>query len=118
MYQRRHFQRLAATNKTPPAEKSSSTPTTTKIKLYWNKREQGFAFPPEAGYPLDTAQARFYLMETHYINPRNAEEFGNWNQRQKADSSGLKLYYTDKLRKFDAGVLSVGKFVNAKEKWK
>lgn len=49
-------------------------------------------------------------METHYNNPRNVDEFGNVNMRQKADSSGLKLYYTDKLRKYDAGVLSIGKF--------
>lgn len=71
--------------------------------------QQGFVFPPETGYPLDPSQARFYLMETHYNNPRNVEDLSNWNQRQKADSSGLKLYYTEKVRKFDAGVLSVGK---------
>lgn len=49
-------------------------------------------------------------METHYSNPRNIDEIASWNQRQKADNSGLKLYYTDKLRKYDAGVLSIGKF--------
>lgn len=71
---------------------------------------QGFVFPSETGYPLDPNQARFYLMETHYSNPRNVEDFSSSNLRQKADSSGLKLYYTDKLRKYDAGVLSIGKF--------
>lgn len=70
--------------------------------------EQGFVFPPEAGYPLDPNQARFYLMETHYNNPRPTDGY-NSNVRQKADSSGLKIYYTEKLRKFDAGVLSIGK---------
>lgn len=48
-------------------------------------------------------------METHYNNPKNANDFASINMRQKADSSGLKLYYTDKLRKYDAGILSIGK---------
>lgn len=48
-------------------------------------------------------------METHYNNPKNADDFSSITMRQKADSSGLKFYYTDKLRKFDAGVLSIGK---------
>lgn len=48
-------------------------------------------------------------METHYNNPKNADDFSSITMRQKADSSGLKFYYTDKLRKYDAGVLSIGK---------
>lgn len=72
---------------------------------------QGFVFPPEAGYALDLNQARFYLMETHYNNPKNADDFSSITMRQKADSSGLKFYYTDKLRKYDAGVLSIGKWL-------
>lgn len=31
--------------------------------------------------------------------------------RPKADNSGLKLYYTAQLRKYDAGVLSIGMFL-------
>lgn len=31
-----------------------------------------------------------------------------------ADNSGLKLYYTSALRKHDAGVLSIGKFISSK----
>lgn len=75
-------------------------------------------------------------METHYYNPRSAAaaaaadggggggasndrrdggdeaagEEDNKVTRQKADNSGLKLYYTTNLRKHDAGVLSIGKF--------
>ena len=78
---------------------------------------QGFTFPPQAGYALDTNQARFYLMETHYNNPKSSSKDGEEdissskiNSRQKADNSGLKLYYTNNLRKHDAGVLSIGKF--------
>lgn len=67
---------------------------------------------------LDTTQARFYLMETHYYNPSTSGDSGTKGAtddngtvtRQKADNSGLKLYYTSKLRKHDAGVLSIGEF--------
>lgn len=79
---------------------------------------QGFAFPAEAGYALDTAQTRFYLMETHYNNPisdNNAVDgtAGGFDQalvgeRPQADNSGLKLFYTRRLREHDAGVLSIG----------
>lgn len=68
-------------------------------------------FPSEAGYALDLNQARYYLMETHYNNPRAADDFSSITMRQKADSSGLNLFYTDKLRKYDAGVLSIGKII-------
>lgn len=62
---------------------------------------QGFNFPAEAGYPLDpSAGARFYMMETHYNNP-------NIDQGV-VDSSGVRILYTPTLRKYDAGVISVG----------
>lgn len=67
---------------------------------------QGFSFPDEAGYPLDSNQARFYLMETHYQNMQN--NYNDWNTKSRADSSGLRIYFTSALRKHDAGILSVG----------
>lgn len=73
--------------------------------------EQGFSFPSEAGYALDSKQAKFYMMETHYNNPHNSADSIKSTTRQKADNSGLKLYYTNNLRKYDAGVLSIGMFV-------
>lgn len=75
---------------------------------------QGFVFPADAGYALDTAQARFYLMETHYnhlVPESNAVDAGDQDDggsRPQADNSGLKLYYTAHLRQFEAGVLSIG----------
>jgi len=63
---------------------------------------QGFTFPPEAGYPLDpnNSGSRYFMLETHYTNPAQRPEV--------RDSSGIKIYYTTKLRPNDAGVLSVG----------
>lgn len=48
------------------------------------------------------------MMETHYNNPLNGADSIKSTNRQKADNSGLKLYYTNNLRKHDAGVLSIG----------
>lgn len=121
---------------------------------------QGFSFPQEAGYPLDSHQATYYLLETHYNNPDYSYDFSSFYRKnlskqqrnmnihnghdgedgnrddddvdddagnnhdeqddyrddddepeaeqQVVDNSGLKLYYTQSLRNFDAGVLSVG----------
>uniref|UniRef100_A0A182S8Y7 Copper type II ascorbate-dependent monooxygenase C-terminal domain-containing protein n=1 Tax=Anopheles maculatus TaxID=74869 RepID=A0A182S8Y7_9DIPT len=115
----------------------------------------GFTFPPEAGYPLESHQATYYMLETHYNYPDYTYDFSpfyrknlskqqrNMNiksrdetadpppedseprsngdedladdaddsiamEQQMVDNSGLKLYYTHKLRQHDAGVLSVG----------
>lgn len=72
---------------------------------------QGFSFPLEAGYALDSKQAKFYMMETHYNNPLSSADSIKSTNRQQADNSGLRLYYTNNLRKHDAGVLSIGMFV-------
>lgn len=72
---------------------------------------QGFTFPPEAGYPLDTSKERFYLMETHYNNPNIPTDLETLHMGPIADNSGLKLHYTQALRKHDAGVLSIGMYI-------
>lgn len=66
---------------------------------------QGFTYPDDVGYELDSNQARFYLMETHYSNLYSTYED---KAKSMVDSSGIRLYYTTKLRENDAGVLSVG----------
>lgn len=40
------------------------------------------------------------MLEVHYDNPTKRDDW--------IDSSGMKLYYTDHLRKFDVGVLEIG----------
>ncbi|XP_049295194.1 MOXD1 homolog 2-like [Anopheles funestus] len=121
----------------------------------WARGSDGFTFPPEAGYPLESHQATYYMLETHYNYPDYTYDFSpfyrknlskqqrNMNiksrdetvepppedsdprsnadedltddmddsiamEQQMVDNSGLKLYYTHKLRQHDAGVLSVG----------
>jgi hypothetical protein len=83
---------------------------------------QGFSFPQETGYPLDS-QAKYYMLESHYNNPDYRFDYTAYEEKnsvhqqkeaQMVDNSGLKLYITSTLRKFDAGILSVGLYPNWK----
>lgn len=78
------------------------------IVATWAKGSEGFTYPPEAGFPIDLNNARYYLMETHYSNMDDGIGYDPVKSQQVVDSSGLKLYYTQSLRKYDAGFLSVG----------
>lgn len=78
---------------------------------------QGYTFPPETGHPLDSRHVHFYMMETHYNNPNfvYTSEMSNIASdsagfpQQIVDNSGLRLYYIDASRQFDAGVMTIGK---------
>ncbi|KAK2584480.1 hypothetical protein KPH14_006855 [Odynerus spinipes] len=75
------------------------------IAATWNLGSEGFNYPPEAGYALDPDNgSRYYMLATHYINPQQLDT----DNSVISDSSGLRLYYTDRLRLHDAGILSVG----------
>lgn len=71
---------------------------------------QSFTFPPDAGYPIDSNNGRYYLMETHYTDTEPPKDLESLHAGPIVDDSGLKLYYTSTLRKHDAGVLSIGEF--------
>jgi len=67
----------------------------------WAVGGDGFYFPSHAGYPIGESDSpKNFLLEMHYDNPQHIQ-----GQR---DSSGLSIYYTDKLRKYDAGNAAVG----------
>ncbi|XP_069693146.1 MOXD1 homolog 2-like [Periplaneta americana] len=69
--------------------------------MAWAVGTEGFSFPPEAGYPIShDSGPRYFMMKTHYINSVQGTDI--------ADISGIRVYYTASLRRFDAGVLSVG----------
>jgi hypothetical protein len=55
--------------------------------------------PPEAGFLL-TNQNKFLIMETHFNNADLVTD--------SVDQSGFTLFYTDKLRQHEAGVLNTG----------
>ncbi|XP_058985307.1 MOXD1 homolog 2-like [Musca domestica] len=76
------------------------------IVASWSRGSNSFTFPAETGYPMESRQAKYYLMETHYNNLQ--PDLTQLPTRQMADNSGLKIYFTHILRPHDAGVLSIG----------
>ncbi|CAH3176907.1 unnamed protein product [Porites lobata] len=67
--------------------------------------EPGVFYPQHVGYALGSSDSpKYFVLETHYDNQRLV-------QGQK-DSSGITLYYTDKLRNYDLGIVAVGSQVN------
>ncbi|KAK8380027.1 hypothetical protein O3P69_016584 [Scylla paramamosain] len=72
------------------------------VLIAWAIGGQGEMYPEHAGFPIGEQHggATYFMMETHYDNP---------NLRQGVvDSSGIKIFYTEKLRQHDAGILMIG----------
>ncbi|XP_074541558.1 DBH-like monooxygenase protein 2 homolog [Halichoeres trimaculatus] len=60
-----------------------------------------YVLPNNAGIPFGGEDSEIlYRLEIHYNNPNN--------DKGRTDSSGLKLYYTDKLREHDVATLMTG----------
>ncbi|XP_074472001.1 DBH-like monooxygenase protein 2 homolog [Sebastes fasciatus] len=60
-----------------------------------------FELPENVGIPFGGANSKtFYRLEIHYNNINN--------EKGRTDSSGLRLHYTAKLRKYNAGILNTG----------
>ncbi|XP_026869883.1 DBH-like monooxygenase protein 1 homolog [Electrophorus electricus] len=71
----------------------------------WAIGGEGYTYPPHVGMSIGTAADPVYvLMEVHYDNP--ALHTG------LLDNSGLRLYYTPRLRSYDAGVMETGVWVS------
>ncbi|XP_019495116.1 PREDICTED: dopamine beta-hydroxylase [Hipposideros armiger] len=67
----------------------------------WALGAKAFYYPEEAGVAFGgPGSSRFLRLEVHYHNPLKKQ-----GQR---DSSGIRLYYTATLRRFDAGVMELG----------
>ncbi|EDO49634.1 predicted protein [Nematostella vectensis] len=67
----------------------------------WGVGGGPFVYPDHVGSPLGLDfQGRYFVMEVHYNNPDKLAG--------KIDNSGVRFFYTDSLRKYDAGVLNVG----------
>ncbi len=56
--------------------------------------------PSEAGFVWGSIDTKIVLMEMHYDNPELVEN--------QIDNSGLKIHYTDKIRKYNMGLLLLG----------
>ncbi|KAI5627751.1 DBH-like monooxygenase protein 1-like isoform X1, partial [Silurus asotus] len=71
----------------------------------WAIGGEGLTYPSHVGMSIGTAADPVYvLLEVHYDNPAL--------QRGIVDSSGLRLFYTPRLRSYDAGVIETGVWVS------
>ncbi|KAK5900753.1 hypothetical protein CgunFtcFv8_025685 [Champsocephalus gunnari] len=67
----------------------------------WAMGAEAFYYPPDAGLPLGgPSSSRFLRLEVHYHNPLIISG--------RHDSSGIRLYYTPSLRRYDAGIMELG----------
>jgi hypothetical protein len=60
--------------------------------------------PADAGLPMGTADRSVIALQLHYNNPQLLKG-------QKDSGSGLRIYYTSKLRKHDIGMLTLTQFL-------
>ncbi|XP_024418171.2 dopamine beta-hydroxylase [Desmodus rotundus] len=67
----------------------------------WALGAKAFYYPEEAGLAFGgPGSSRFLRLEVHYHNPLRIQG--------RRDSSGIRLYYTATLRRFDAGIMELG----------
>nr|XP_017517844.2 dopamine beta-hydroxylase [Manis javanica] len=67
----------------------------------WALGAKAFYYPEETGLAFGGAgSSRFLRLEVHYHNPLRIQG--------RRDSSGIRLYYTAKLRRYDAGIMELG----------
>ncbi|KAB5543847.1 hypothetical protein PHYPO_G00084360 [Pangasianodon hypophthalmus] len=67
----------------------------------WALGAEPFYYPSDAGLPLGgEGSSRFLRLEVHYHNPLLISG--------RRDSSGIRLWFTPSLRRFDAGIMELG----------
>ncbi|XP_067660247.1 dopamine beta-hydroxylase-like [Haliotis asinina] len=66
----------------------------------WTLGLDGTCEYEEAGYRIGRSGSKRMVMQFHWTNPELRSDY--------VDSSGMTLYYTPKLRKYDAGFLTTG----------
>ncbi|XP_067643545.1 MOXD1 homolog 2 isoform X3 [Eurosta solidaginis] len=76
------------------------------IVASWSRGSEGFTYPDEAGYPIESHVAKYYIMGTHYSDLQ--PDYAQLHSPQMVDNSGLRIYFTNVLRPNDAGILSIG----------
>jgi len=73
----------------------------------WAFGATNFTYPEEAGgYIGGSKTSRYLVLEVHFNNP--------YLRKGIIDQSGIRLYYTSKLRQYDAAIMEVGLEYNPK----
>uniref|UniRef100_A0A0N4ZIM5 DBH-like monooxygenase protein 1 n=1 Tax=Parastrongyloides trichosuri TaxID=131310 RepID=A0A0N4ZIM5_PARTI len=84
-----------------PKKRPKKSSSCSKVIGAWAFGATPFQYPDEAGSSFGGEGYPAYLMvEIHYNNEKN--------ESGVSDSSGILITYTDKLRKFDAGIMELG----------
>ncbi|XP_066249542.1 tyramine beta-hydroxylase isoform X1 [Euwallacea similis] len=82
-------------------ERPQKTQLCKRVLAAWAMGAQPFTYPEEAALPLGGENFNPYVMlEIHYNNPELKKGF--------IDSSGIRFYVSDKLRRMDAGIIELG----------
>ncbi|XP_037080255.1 dopamine beta-hydroxylase-like [Pollicipes pollicipes] len=72
-----------------------------RVLAAWAMGAAPLVYPKEAGLPIGGSNFNPYVMlEVHYNNPKLVQG--------RIDSSGVRLTYTDRLRRHDASVMELG----------
>ncbi|CAL8277960.1 unnamed protein product [Merluccius merluccius] len=67
----------------------------------WAMGAEAFYYPPDVGLPIGgPGSSRFLRLEVHYHNPLVLSG--------RRDTSGIRLFYTPSLRRYDAGIMELG----------
>jgi len=75
------------------------------VTIAWAIGGTDYYYPEVAGVSLGTDKdPSFFIMETHYDNPNMRSDI--------VDNSGLRVFLTPTLRKYDAGLMQLGMAVN------
>ncbi|KAM8945538.1 DBH-like monooxygenase protein 1 [Pelodytes ibericus] len=79
---------------------------TCETVLYgWAIGGEGFTYPQHVGLSIGlSSDPKYVLMEVHYDNPSHREGL--------IDNSGIRIYYTSHVRKYDAAILETGIWVS------
>ncbi|XP_069169748.1 DBH-like monooxygenase protein 1 [Procambarus clarkii] len=74
--------------------------------IAWAIGSEGEMYPEHVGVPLgeEHGGATYFMLEIHYDNPNLRTGI--------VDSSGVRIMYTQKLRQYDAGILTLGHTVS------
>lgn len=73
----------------------------------WALGAENFTYPDETGSFIGGQDSSAYLvLEVHFNNP--------YLKKGIIDQSGIRIYYTDKLRPYEAGIMEIGLEYNSK----
>jgi len=75
-------------------------PDCNMITVTWGAGQKAYNYPEEAGLIWGTNESHFVVLEMHYTN--------SGLLKNQFDNSGMRIFYTPKIRKYDIGTMGFG----------